>query len=49
MVLNPSKCFDVCLDSKSEINDFIVKDRTNILLILEHEVLGITIDTNLNF
>ena len=34
--------------SKSEINDFILEDRTKIRLTLEHEVLGITIDTNLN-
>ena len=34
--------------SKSEINDFILEDRTKIPLTLEHEVLGITIDTNLN-
>ena len=49
MVLNPSKCFYMCLGSKSDINDFILEDRTKILPKLEHEVLGITIDTNLNF
>ena len=37
------------LGSKSEINDFIIEYRTKISLTLEHEVLGITIDTNLNF
>ena len=37
------------LGYKSEINDFILEDRTKIPLTLEHEVLGITIDTNLNF
>ena len=47
MVLNPSKCFYICLGSKSEINDFILEDRTKIPLTLEHEVLGITIKTNL--
>ena len=49
MVLNPSKCFYMYLGSKSEINDFIIEYRTKISLTLEHEVLGITIDTNLNF
>ena len=49
MVLNPSKCFCMCLGLKSEINNFILEDRTKIPLTLEHEVLGITIDTNLNF
>ena len=39
----------MCLGSKSKINDFILEDRTKILLTLEHGVLGITIDTNLNF
>ena len=48
MVLNPSKCFYMCLGSNSEINNFILEDRTKIPLTLEHEVLGITIDTNLN-
>ena len=47
MVLNPNKCFYICLGSKSEINDFILEDRTKIPLTLEHEVLGITIKTNL--
>ena len=37
------------LGSKSVINDFILEDRTKISLALEHEVLGLTIDTNLNF
>ena len=49
MVLNPSKCFYMCLGSKFKINDFILEDRTKIPLILEHDVLGIKIDTNLNF
>ena len=50
MVLHPSKCFYMCLGSKSEINDFILAERTNIpSLTLEHEVLGITIGTNLSF
>ena len=49
MVLNPSKWFYMCLVSKSKINDFIFGDRTKILLTLEHELLGIKIDTNLNF
>ena len=39
----------MCLVSKSKINDFIFGDRTKILLTLEHELLGIKIDTNLNF
>ena len=39
----------MCLGSKSEINNFILEDRTKIPLTLEHEFLGITIDTNLNF
>ena len=38
----------MCLGSNSEINNFILEDRTKIPLTLEHEVLGITIDTNLN-
>ena len=37
------------LGSKSELNDFILEDRTKIPLTLEHEVLRITIETNLNF
>ena len=37
------------LGSKSEINNFILEGRTNILLTLEHEVLGIMMDTNLRF
>ena len=49
MVLNPSKCFNTCLGSKSVINDFILEDRIKIPLTLEHEVLGITTDTNKNF
>ena len=39
MVLNPSKCFYICLASKSEINDSILEDSTKIPLTLEHEVL----------
>ena len=39
----------MCLGSKSQINDFILEDRTKKQLTLEHEVLRITIDTNLNF
>ena len=49
MVLNPGKCFYMCLGPKSEISDFILEDRTKIPLTLEYEVLGITIDTNLIF
>ena len=49
MVLNPSKCFYICLGSKSEINDSILEDSTKIRLTLEHEILGITIDTYLEF
>ena len=49
MVLNPSKCFYICLASKSEINDSILEDSTKIPLTLEHEVLWITIDTYLDF
>ena len=49
MALNLSKCLYTCLGSKSKINDFILEDRTNIPLTLEHEVLRITTDTNLNF
>ena len=39
----------MCLGSKSEINDFILVDRTKIALTLDHEALEVTIDTNLNF
>ena len=39
----------MCLGSKYEINDFILKDKTKIPLTLEHDVLRITIDFNLNF
>ena len=49
MVLNPSRCFYMCLGSIFEINNFILEDRTKIRLTLECKVLGITIDTNLNF
>ena len=49
MVLNPLKYFYMRLGSKSELNDFILEDRTKIPLTLEHEVLRITIETNLNF
>ena len=49
MILNPSKCFYICLGSKAEINNFILEGRTKMRITLEHEVLGITIDTNLNF
>ena len=49
MVLNLSKCFYMWLGSKSKMNDFIFEDTTNIPLTLEHEVLEITINTNLNF
>ena len=49
MLLNLSKCFYFYLDLKSVINYFILEDRTKIPLTLEHEVLGITIDTYLNF
>ena len=49
MVLNPSKCFYICLGSKSEIKDFILENKPRIPLKLEHEVLERTIDTNLNF
>ena len=53
MVLNPSKCFCVCLGSKSVIKDFIHKDRTKMPLTmeyvtLEHKFIGIMIGTNLN-
>ena len=49
MALNSSKCLYMRLGSKSAINDFTIEDRTKIPLTLEHEVLGITTDTNLNF
>ena len=49
MVLNLSKCFYMFLGLKSEINNFILEDRTKIPLTLEHEALRITICTNLNF
>ena len=50
MVLNPNKCFYTYLAAKFEISDFILEDRTKIPeTLLEHEVLGITIDTDLNF
>ena len=39
----------MCLDPKSDINDFILENRTKIPVTLEHEVLGITISSNLNF
>ena len=42
MVLNPSKCLCMRLGSKFEINDFILEDRANIPVTLEHEVLGVT-------
>ena len=45
MLLNPSKCFFICLGSKSEIKAFILEDRTRIPLTWpQHWVLGITID-----
>ena len=49
MLLNLSKCFYLYLGLKSVINYFILEDRTKIPVTLEHEVLGITIDTYLNF
>ena len=49
MALNPSKCVYMCLGSKFEIKDFILEDKTKIRLTLEHEILGITINTDLNF
>ena len=49
MVLNPIKYFYMCVGSKSDINDFILEDRTKIPLTLEPEFLVITIDTSLNF
>ena len=39
----------MCLGPNSEINNFVLEDRTMKPLKLEHEVLGITIYTNLNF
>ena len=39
----------MCLDSKSEINDLILEDRTKKPLKMEHDILGITIDNNLIF
>ena len=49
MVLNPNRCCYICLGSKPEINGFILEDRIKIPLTLEYEVLGITIDSSLNF
>ena len=49
MVLNTSKCLSMCFGSKSEINNFILKNWIKIPLTLEYEVLGTTINTNLNF
>ena len=49
MVLNPIKYFYMFVGSKSDINDFILEDRTKIPLTLEPEFLVITIDTSLNF
>ena len=49
MVLNPSKCLYMCSGSKPRINDFVPEDRTKIPVTLKGEVLGITIDANLNF
>ena len=39
----------MCLGSKYVINNFILEDRIKIPITMEHEVFGITIDTNLNF
>ena len=39
----------MCSGSKSKIKDFVPEDRTKIPVTLKREVLGITIDTNLNF
>ena len=39
----------MCSGSKSKIKYFVPEDRTKIPVILKREVLGITIDTNLNF
>ena len=39
----------MCLGSKSERDNFVLEDRTKIPVTLEHEFLGITIDSNLNF
>ena len=38
-----------CLGSKSETNDFLLEGRTKTSLTLEHEVLAITTNNNLNF
>ena len=39
----------MCLGPNSEINNFILEERTMIPLRLEDEVLGIMINTNLIF
>ena len=39
----------MCSGSKSKINEFVPEDRTKMPVTLKREVLGITIDTNLNF
>ena len=39
----------MCSGSKSKIKDFVPEDRTKIPVTLKREVLGIIIDTNLNF
>ena len=37
------------LGSKSEINNFILEGRSKILLTLEHDIIGIMMDTNRRF
>ena len=49
MVLNPGKCFYICLGSKTKKNDFILEAKTAMPLALEIDVLGIPIEFNLTF
>ena len=49
MVLNPGKCCYMTFGSKFNNNDLLLEDGTTIPSAEEHVVLGITIDSHLNF
>ena len=49
MVLNPVKCCYMTFGSKFNNNDLLLEDGTTIPSAEEHVVLGITIDSHLNF
>ena len=49
MVLNPGKCCDMTFGSKFNNNDLLLEDGTTIPSAEQHVVLGITIDSHLNF